>query len=36
MSLTLDTDDQRLLHFRKLLIAWIKELPWWKRLLNKF
>lgn len=31
-----DPDDQRLLHFRKLLIEWIKELPWWKRLFKRF
>lgn len=31
-----DPADQKLLHFRKLLIGWIKELPWWRRLLNKF
>lgn len=31
-----DPDDQLLLHFRKLLIEWIKELPWWKRLFKRF
>lgn len=31
-----EPSDQKLLYFRKLLIEWIKDLPWWRRLFNRF